>query len=235
MVSCRGPAPPRFPDARAGGLRYAPGTDAAKNAPGTDAAKNAPGTDAEMKPSELKVKKDAEKDVVFHYSREERLAMASAPKGPKSVSGGFFRGFFHRGRLPSLLPLLIVALVVVLVFKFAVPRSSSRAILSGYEAVLRASLYADALFVSVTFTPAAGARKTIPAGTDSSTAGGSPTASVSLELPDTGERLLLSEALGDGPSTIRGKMKYIGKERKLTARVRVGEKAASLSLGLRKP
>jgi hypothetical protein len=178
-----------------------------------------------MKPPELKVKKEAERDVVFHYSREERLTMASAPKGPKTVSGGFFRGFLRRGRLPSLLPLLVVALVVVLGFKFLVPRSSSTAILSGYEAVLRASLYADALLVSVTFTPVAGARRTA----------GPPTATVSFALPDTAERLLLSEALGEGPSTIRGQMKYTGKERRLTAEVRHGGKAASLSLGLKKP
>jgi len=187
-----------------------------------------------MKPPELKIKKGAEREVVFHSSREERLAMASAPKGPKSVSGGFFRGFFRRGRLPSLLPLLVVALVVVLVYKFVIPRSSSRATLSGYEAVLRASLYADALFVSVTFTPVAGAGRTAGSARDSPAADGPPTASVSFALPDTGELLLLSEALGEGPSTIRGKMRYIGKERKLTAVVRLGGKAASLSLGLKK-
>jgi hypothetical protein len=177
-----------------------------------------------MKPPELKVKKDAERDVVFHYSREERLAMASAPRGPKTVSGDFFRGFFRRGRLPFLLPLLLVALAIVVLPRL-VARSSSRATLSGYEAVLRVSPYADALLVSVTFTPGTGQKRPAEA----------PTASVTFDLPDTGERLLLSEVLGDGPSTIRGKMKYIGKERKLTAQVRVGEKAASLSLGLKKP
>jgi hypothetical protein len=188
-----------------------------------------------MKPPQMKVKKDAVRDVVFHYSREKRLAMASAPKGPRSVSGGFFRGFFRRGRLPSLLPLLVIALVVVLGFKFIVPRSSSSAVLSGYEAVLRASLYADALLVSVTFTPAAGTRRNAGSTSGSAAGGGPPTASVSFALPDTGERLLLSEALGEGPSTMRGKMRYIGKERKLTAEVRLGGKAASLSLGLKKP
>lgn len=161
--------------------------------------------------------------------------MASAPKGPKSVSGGFFRGFFRRGRLPSLLPLLVVALVVVVGFKFIAPRSSSSATLSGYQAVLRASLYADALLVSVTFTPAAGARRTAGSASGSPAGSGPPTASVSFVLPDTGERLLLSEALGEEPSTIRGKMRYIGKEKKLTAEVRLGGKAASLSLGLKKP
>ena len=186
-----------------------------------------------MKPPRLKVKKDAERDVVFHYSREERLAMASAPRGPRSASGGFFRGFFRRGRLPSLLPLLVVALAVVVLFR-VVPRSSSRATLSGYEAVLRASLHADALLVSVTFTPVAGPQRTDGSASGSPAGDGSLTATVSFELPDTGERLLLSEALGAGPSTIRGKMRYIGKERKLTAQVRVGEKAASLSLGLKK-
>ncbi len=161
--------------------------------------------------------------------------MGSAPKGSMVGGWGFFRGLFRKGRLPSLLPLLVVALVLAFGFKFLAPGSSSRATLSGYEAVLRASQYADALLVSVTFTPLPAARKATGRQSDSPTDVEPLAASVSFALPDTGERLLLSESLGGEPSTIRGKMKYIGKERKLTAEVRLGGKAASLSLGLKKP
>jgi hypothetical protein len=44
----------------------------------------------------------------------------------------------------------------------------------------------------------------------------------------------LSELLEPGPSTIRGKMRYIGSEKKLTATVRVGANQAEMSLGLLK-
>jgi hypothetical protein len=172
----------------------------------------------------LKVKKDAEKDVVFHSSREQRLALPSAPRGPSSVSGGFFRGFFRRGgRLPSLLPVLLMVLAAAVLLP-RLMRTSSRATIAGYEAVLRASPYQDALLVSVTFASASGRKQAAPA----------PEVSVAFVLPDTGERLLVSELLEPGPSTLRGKMRYNGSEKKLTAMVRIGANQAVLSLGLPK-
>jgi hypothetical protein len=172
----------------------------------------------------LKVKKGAETDVVFHYSRDERLSRASAPRGPSSQLGGFMRGFFRRGRLPAFLPLLLVIVAIVLIGRGGF-RSPGRAVVAGWEAVLRASPYRDSLLVSVTFLPEAGtALSSEP-----------PTASVTFVLPDTGERLLVSEALGQGPSTLRGRMRYSGKEKKLTADVRLSGKQAVLTVGVKPP
>jgi hypothetical protein len=186
-----------------------------------------------MKHPVLRVKKDAEKDPVFHYEREKRLSMASAPRGPDPSRGGFlgglFRGFFRGsrrrgGRRPPLLPLLLVALAAV-VFLRLIPRTPSRAVLAGQEAVLRATPYQDALLVSVTFTARARA--------GAATAGRE--ASVLFVLPDTGEKLLVTEQLGEGPSTLRGRMRYTGVEKKLTADVRVADARAGLRVELKKP
>ena len=149
--------------------------------------------------------------------------MGSAPRGPSTVMGRFFRGISRRGRLLSLFPLLLVALAGVVFLRF-VPRPSSRAAIAGYEAVLRASPFEGALLVSVTFLPAG---RTLPAGAAEAT--------VAFVLTDTGERLIVSEALDRGPSTIRGKMRYTGKEKKLTAQVRIADREAGLSLGLKRP
>ncbi len=163
-----------------------------------------------MKPPVLKVKKDADQEVVFHYSRDERLSRVSAPRGPSSQPRGFLRGLFRRGRVPAFLPLLVVIIALILVARGGF-RSPGRAVIAGWEAVLRASPYEDSLLVSVTFLPEPGTP--LPAEP--------PVASVVFVLPDTGERLLLSEGLGQGPSTIRGRMRYTGKEKKLTAEVRL--------------
>jgi hypothetical protein len=177
-----------------------------------------------MKPPVLQVKKNAEKDVVFHYSRDERLSRAGAPRGPSPQRGGFLRGIFRRGRFPAFLPLLVVIIALILVARGGF-RSPGRAVIAGWEAVLRASPYEDSLLVSVTFLPEPGTA--LPAQP--------PAASVVFVLPDTGERLLLSEELGQGPSTIRGRMRYTGKEKKLTAEVRISGKQAGLTVGVKKP
>ena len=175
-----------------------------------------------MKHPVLTVKKDAERDVVFHYSREERLAMGSAPRGPSTGGRGFLRGILRRGRLPIFLPLIAIV-IAMLVLASRGQGSAGRAAIAGYVAVLRASPYEDSLLVSVTFTPEKDRTQPLP------------TASVLFVLPDTGERLLVSEVLEPGPSTIRGRMRYNGKEKKLTAEVRVADRKADLSVGVKKP
>lgn len=186
-----------------------------------------------MKHPVLRIKKDAEKDPVFYYEREKRLTRASALRKPSSpgmgLLGGFFRGFFQafrgRGKMRRiLLPALLVVLAAVILPRL-IPRTSGRAVVAGQEAVLRATPFQDALLVSVTFTarvrsaPAAAGRE----------------ASVLFVLPDTGESLLVTGQLGEGPSTIRGRMRYTGVEKKLTADVRVANARAGLRVELKKP
>lgn len=177
-----------------------------------------------MKHPVLKVKKDAEQDVVFHYKREERLAMPSAPRGPTPAGRGFLRGILRRGRLPIFLPLLAIVIAMVMLLSGG-PRGAGRAVIAGWEAVLRATPYEDSLLVSVTFLPEQG--RALPSQP--------PVAAVTFVLPDTGETLLVSGDLGQGPSTLRGKMRYIGTEKKLTAQVRLDGRQAGLTVGVKKP
>jgi hypothetical protein len=181
----------------------------------------------------LRIRKDAEKDPVFYYEREKRLTLASVRRKPQSSGmgflGGFFRGFFgafrRKGKMRRmLLPALLVVLAAVILPRI-IPRAPGRAVVAGQEAVLRATPFQDALLVSVTFT--ARARWTPAA------AGGE--AAVQFELPDTGEKLLVTGQLGQEPSTIRGRMRYTGVEKKLTADVRVADARAGLRVELKKP
>ncbi len=176
-----------------------------------------------MKHPVLRVKKDAEQDVVFHYNRDERLAMPSAPRVPRK-RGGLFKGLFRRGKLPAFLPVIIAVLAIILVARGGL-RPQGRAVVGGWEAVLRASPYEDSLLVSVTFLPEQGAQ--LPPAP--------PSATVTFVLPDTGETLLVTGDLGPGPSTLRGKMRYTGTEKKLTADVRLAGRQAGLSVGIKKP
>jgi hypothetical protein len=63
-------------------------------------------------PPVLKIRRDAEKDVRYHYNRDERLAL-KGPLRQQGRSGCLGRIFRTGGR--SLLPALLVVLAVVLV------------------------------------------------------------------------------------------------------------------------
>ncbi len=185
-----------------------------------------------VKPPVIRIKKDGvvDSDSELHYNREKRLAMGSARK-PTPIMG-FFRTFLGfgfrgssrrgRGRFSPLLPVLVIAIAVVFVVKFS-GRSPSPAGIAGYGAVLRADPFESSLLVSVSFTPPAKA----PAVPQSAT--------VRFQLPDTKEELIVSgELSGDAPA-IRAKMHYTGKEKTITAEVRIGDQVKTLSASIRRP
>ncbi len=179
--------------------------------------------DFEEKPPILHIKKDAEKDVEFYYSREKRLMMESAPKSREIK--GFFSGLFRRGGrggrgLSPLFPVFIAALAIVLVFRFA-PQPAHRAEIAGFQAVLRASIYGDSLLVSVSFDRGQGP--------DTRTA---ENAFVRFMLPDTREELLVSQQLSEDVTVLRGSMPYSGGEKRILAEVRVAGTAKTLALKL---
>ncbi len=183
--------------------------------------------DIEEKPPILHIKKDAERDVEFHYSREKRLLMESAPK-PREIKG-FLSGLFRRGGrggrgLSPLFPVFIAGLAIVLVFRFA-PQPANRAEIAGFQAVLRASIYGDSLLVSVSFTRG----KESGHGPDTPTA---ENAFVRFMLSDTGEELLVSQELSEDVTVLRGSMPYSGKEKKIIAEVSIGGTAKTLTLKL---
>ena len=170
----------------------------------------------------LRIKKDAERDVEFHYDKEKRLSMHRSSR-PFSKGNAFF-AFFRRGRLPSLLPVVLIALVGLAVFRFF-PRPANHAAISGFEATLRVLTYKDSVLLSVTF--ARDPRS--PRGSET------PVARIEFALPDSGKALLVSGALDEDLITIRGTLGFTGKDGKVTAQVSVGRESRGLSQAIPKP
>ena len=84
-------------------------------------------------------------DLSFHYSREERLSMAAAPKTPGAQ--GFLRR--HRGLLIILADIAILLILGLVALRFFGPPASS-ARLGAYSASLRGLQYGEVVFATVT-------------------------------------------------------------------------------------
>jgi hypothetical protein len=165
----------------------------------------------------LRIKKQAVVGPEYRYKREERLAHRTAPQEPREIKG-FFRGLYRRGRrrggLGSILIVILVVLAAVFVFRFA-GQDPNRAELAGFQAVLRATVIKDSLSVSVTFDPSGGDAALVV---------------VRFLLPETGESLIVSRILPPEGDVFRGIMGYSGKEKKLSAEVRIGDSARTLNV-----
>ncbi|MGD0724005.1 MAG: hypothetical protein ABSB63_00395 [Spirochaetia bacterium] len=146
--------------------------------------------------------------------------------GDRPLQGKLLRSAPRRSRL-TFFPLLILAIALVVVFRIVPRAPTNRATLMGWNVVLRAMPYGEALLVSVTFI-----EKARP-GVDP---GGrpAPRAAVRFVLPDTGEQLTLSEDLLKSPTTLHGQMPYTDAVRKVLATVNVGTETRTLSLAARK-
>jgi hypothetical protein len=177
------------------------------------------------KPPILRIKKDAIVDRVYQYKREERLAHRSAPQEPEEMKG-FLRGLFRRsgrrrGGLGSILAVIVVVLAAVAIFRYRGQKADTAEI-EGYQAVLRALPILDSLSVSVTFNPVRKDRNTETA----------PLAVVRFVLSESGESLIVSQILSPEGDVFRGKMRNTGKEKTLTAEVRVNDSKRTLSVAL---
>ena len=188
-----------------------------------------------MKNPVLHIKKGVERYVDPPPGSEEELPR-QGPLGtrpPQRKAAGSPR---RRGRF-TYLPLLILAFALVFVFRVMPRPQTNRAALMGWDVVLRAMPYGEAessgggsesaLLVSVTFI-----EKAQPAGDLSGRQ--VPHAAVQFPLPDTGERLSLSQDLVKSPTTLHGQMPYTERVRKVLATVSVGTETRTLSLAARK-
>jgi hypothetical protein len=116
--------------------------------------------------------------------------------------------------------LLILALGIFVVARY-VPRSpTDRATLAGWQIILRATPYGDALIVGVTFIALS------PTGL----AGSPPAASVDFLLLGTGERLSLLGNLEKSPMTLRGRLPYSKKIQRVQAEVSIAGQSRTLQL-----
>ena len=83
----------------------------------------------------MTVRRDAERQAGFHYSREERLCRPGAPPPRTARRGGLFRS--NRGLLILLLDVLLLALAITLLRAFGL-FDTSRATVQGWEIELGA-------------------------------------------------------------------------------------------------
>ena len=177
-------------------------------------------------PPVLKVRKDAEKEVRFHYSREQREALRRPPTRPRGK--GLFARMFRGGRksgLSRLLPVLLGALAILIVVRlFSRPTPSGH--LAGYDVNLRAYVYQDALLASVTASWKPGK------GEEASEAAG---VTVRFSASEEGAGSVSSEPLGGGEAVVRGRLPLSGAERRVIAEVAIGGKALRLSAAVGKP
>lgn len=178
-----------------------------------------------MKNPVLHIKKGVER-YVDHPLGSELQPPSQRRLGDRHMQGKGSRPPLRRGRL-TFFPLLILAIALVFVFRIMPRAPLNRATLMGWDVVLRAMPYGEALLVSVTFL-----EKTKP-GADLS-GRPVPRAAVRFLQPDTGEQLSLSEDLVKSPTTLHGQMPYTGAVRKVLATVSIGTETRTLSLVARK-
>jgi hypothetical protein len=177
-------------------------------------------------PPVLKVKKEAEREVRFHYNREQREALRGPATGQRRK--GFFARLFRGGRksvLSLLLPVLLGALAILIVVRLF-SRETSSGHLAGYEVNLRAYAYEDALLASVTVSwkPQKGEQASEAAGV-----------TVRFSTSEEGPGSVSSEPLGGGEAVVRGRLPRSGAERRVIAEIAIGGKALRLAAAVGKP
>jgi hypothetical protein len=173
-------------------------------------------------PPVLKVRKDAEQEVRFHYDRDRRVAL-KRPLRRENRSGFFVR--ILRGGRKSLLPVLLGVLAIVLAVRL-LPRDRATGHLAGYDVSLRAYAYQDALLTSVTVAWKPGPDEQVSEAAD---------ATVRFSASEEGAGSLSIEPLGGGEAVVRGRLPWSGTERRVIAEVAIGGKALRLAAAIGKP
>ncbi len=174
-------------------------------------------------PPILKVRKDAEQEVRFHYNREERVVLYRPIRREKQRRGFFAR--LLRGGRRSLLPVLLGVLAIVLATRL-LPRDRTTGHLAGYDVSLRTYAYQDALLASVTVSWKPGSDEQVSEAGD---------ATVRFSTSETAAGSVSIEPLGGGEVVVRGRLPYTGAERRVFAEVAISGKALRLAAAVGKP
>lgn len=178
-------------------------------------------------PPVLKVKRSAEKELRYHYDRTAREAMRRPRPAP--LRGLFSRLFRlgerrpRRGRRRGLMPALLGVLALIVALRM-LPHDRPSGHLAGYDVSLRAYTYQDALLASVAVSWKPGAREQ---------AEEAPEVTVRFSAADAGTGTVVSEPLGDGEATVRGRLSGTG--RQVSAEIAIGGKALRLTAPIGKP
>jgi hypothetical protein len=173
-------------------------------------------------PPVLKVKKDAEHEIRFHYDRDERVAIRRPVRREKRT--GILARLMRGGR-KSLLPVLLGVLAIVLAVRL-LPRDRATGHLAGYDVRLRAYAYQDALLASLTVSWKPDPNEKVSEAAD---------ATVRFSTSEAGAGSVSSEPLGGGEAVVRGRLPFTGGERRVVAEVAIGGKALRLVAAVGKP
>lgn len=175
---------------------------------------------ASGEPPVLKVKKDAERELRYHYDRDERMALKRPPRQQRPS----FFARLRRGRAKFLLPVLAGLLAILLVVRL-LTRDRSTGRLAGYDLSLRAYAYKDAVLASVTVIPRPEAFRPTADAADATVRFSTTTGGGSVAI----------EPLGAEEVVVRGRLPYTGAERQVAAEVAIGGETARLTAPVGKP
>lgn len=170
-----------------------------------------------MKQPILRIRKGAQ---IYDDGEPERVLPAASDPRPQEESARR-RGPRPRGRL--LLPVVVLAIALIAVLRFAPRQPQDRALIAGTEVVLRATVYGDLVLVSLTF---ARDPKSPPPGRAAAV-------HALLEIPETGASQELDGSLARLPEILRGQLAYADAARQVTAEVDAGGRRVTLSVLLR--
>ena len=174
-----------------------------------------------MKHPILSIRKGAEvyDDSLAESERRLQAAEAAAQKHPPAKRR---RPHTRRARM-TFLPLVVLAIGLVVVFRIIPRPPTNRASLAGWDAVLRATHYGNTFLLSVTFIHGTASPPLAPEIPPA-------IALVRFFLQGTGERLTLEEALVKSPMTVRGHLPWSAIVKKVQAEVSVGAEKKTLTL-----
>ena len=152
-----------------------------------------------MKPPILRVKKGA----AFYDDSEEEAEVLTPPRRQPPPRRG------RSGGRSIIAPLIAVAAVLLLVFRFLPHGPTSRTTLSGWQVTLKVNRLPDGLVAGVTFV--ARSRSTAV-----------PAATARVSVRGTAEQVFLAGDLDKSPLTLRGRLADLSEARLVQAEVTIG-------------
>jgi hypothetical protein len=180
-----------------------------------------------MKPPVLRIKK---KSVIYDDTGAQQESEPFRPsftptRGRRTVPGR------RVGPRYSLVPLLLIAAALFVLFRVLPHAPSSSAVVAGWQVTLHVTPWEDALIVGLTFV----SRSAKPGGSTPQGAAAVPEAAVRVSLPGTGEQVFLAGDLARSPMTLSGRLPAREGAARVRADVTILGSRATLVAPVRKP
>jgi len=131
----------------------------------------------------------------------------------------------------SLVPLLLIAAVLFVLFRVLPHAPTGRAVVAGWQVTLHVTPWEDALIVGLTFV----SRSAKAGGSAPQGAAAVPEATARVSLLGTGEQVFLAGDLARSPMTLSGRLPVVGGAARVQADVTILGSRATLLAPVRKP